>query len=166
MNVDNLSEKYKVRKLTQNDMVIILELCSKNEIFYKYHPPFVTEESIIEDMKALPPNKEYKDKFYIGYFEKGKLVAIMDLILNYPKERVAFIGFFMMNIEYQKKGIGTSIIEECLKYLSNIGFEKLRLAIDKGNPQSEFFWTKNHFIKTGEEYPNDISTYIPMERML
>lgn len=165
MNVDNLSERYNVRKLTPNDLIIILELCSKNEIYYKYHPHFATNESIIEDMKVLPPSKEGKDKFYIGYFEKGKLIAIMDLILGYPQDRIAYISFFMMSIEFQKKGIGTSIIEECLRYLSNIGFEKIRLAIDKGNPQSEFFWTKNNFIKTGEEYPNDISTYIPMERV-
>lgn len=166
MNVGNLSERYNVRKLTPNDLIIILELCSKNKIFYKYHPPFVTKESIIEDMEVLPPDKEAKDKVYIGYFEKEKLVAIMDLILDYPQERVAYIGFFMINIDFQKKGIGTSIIAECFKYLSNIGFKKIRLAIDKRNPQSEFFWTKNNFTKTGEEYPNDISTYIPMERVL
>lgn len=166
MDIGNLSERYNVRKLTPNDLIIILELCSKNEIYYKYHPPVATKESIIEDMKVLPANKEGKDKFYIGYFEKGKLVAIMDLILSYPQERVAYIGFFMISIKFQKKGIGTSIIEECLEYLSNTGFVKMRLAIDKGNPQSEFFWTKNNFTKTGEEYPNNISTYIPMERVL
>lgn len=33
-------------------------------------------------------------------------------------------------------------------------------------PQSEAFWAKNGFIKTGEVYPNDHSAYLPMERLI
>ena len=163
MTIHSLSSKFTVRYLTSDDVDIIYNLCAKNELFYKYHPPFVSRESIIEDMSALPPGKEMKDKFYIGFFEKEKLAAVMDLILDYPKEKTAFIGFFMMQQEYQGKGIGTGIIQECINCLEKNGYSKIRLAIDKGNPQSEAFWTKNGFTKTGEEYPNDISTYLPME---
>lgn len=166
MEICNLSTKYTVRKLVQSDINIILDLSMKNDIFYRYHQPFVTKESIIYDMEALPPQKEYTDKFYIGFFEGVKLIAIMDIILDYPKEGTVFIGLFMTNIKYQGKGIGTMIIEECLSYMNYIGFKNCRLCIDKGNPQSEAFWIKNKFIKTGEEYPNDFSTYIPMERAL
>ena len=44
--------------------------------------------------------------------------------------------------------------------------EKVRLAYAKGNPQSEAFWTKNGFLKTGLEIPNDFSSYIIMEKEL
>ena len=69
MEICNLSTKYTVRKLVQSDINIILDLSMKNDIFYSYHQPFVTKESIIYDMEALPPQKEYTDKFYIGFFE-------------------------------------------------------------------------------------------------
>lgn len=71
MEVTSLSTKYKVRKLDSKDVDIIYELCSKNQLFYQYHPPFVSKDSILEDMSALPPNKEAKDKLYIGFL-KGK----------------------------------------------------------------------------------------------
>jgi len=29
----------------------------ENNFFYKYHPPFVTKRSIVDDMNALPANK-------------------------------------------------------------------------------------------------------------
>lgn len=166
MELNKLSTQYHVRFLEKEDVEIIYALCSGNELFYRYHPPFVTRESILEDMQSLPPDKEKEDQFYIGFFEGSGLVAVMDLILAYPGEEVAYIGFFMMNKEYQGKGIGTQIISECAKYLAGLQFEKIRLAIDQGNPQSEAFWMKNGFLKTGKEVPNDVSAYIPLERVL
>lgn len=145
MEIKSLSNKYYVRRLDINDLDIIYEISCKNEIFYKYHPPFVTKESIIEDMKALPPNKSFDDKYYIGFFENDLPVAYMDLILGYPTEEIAFIGLFMTNVQYQNKGIGTNIIRDACDYLKNLGYKKVRLGADKGNPQSNSFWRKNGF---------------------
>lgn len=38
----------------------------------------------------------FKDKYYVGFYHKDKLVAVMDLIVKYPNDETAFIGFFMM----------------------------------------------------------------------
>lgn len=145
MNIKLLSTKYDVRKLNINDVDIIYEMSCKNEIFYKYHPPFVTKESIIEDIKALPLNKSYDDKYYVGFFENDILVANMDLILGYPTEEIAFIGLLMLNINYQNKGIGSDIIKNVCKYLKELGYKKVRIGVDKENPQSNSFWVKNNF---------------------
>lgn len=166
LDIQRLSNHYEVRRLENENIDQIYDLCKENPLFYEYHPPFVTKESIADDIKALPPHKEYKDKYYIGFFEGEHLVAFMDLILDYPKAKTAFIGFFMMNKHYQGKGIGTQIIDEAFAYLKEKDFEKVRLAYAKGNPQSEAFWTKNGFLKTGLEIPNDFSSYIIMEKEL
>lgn len=160
MEITLLSSAFTVRKLTTEDIGLIYDLCSKNEIFYQYHPPFVTKESILEDMAALPPGKGYKDKFFIGFFENGALAAIMDLILGYPAEDIAFIGLFMMNLDYQGKGIGSKIMMESTRYLQTLGFQKVRLGVDKGNPQSNAFWKKNGFAVIGK------NEYILMELTL
>lgn len=166
MNIALLTPDFTVRRLSPEDADMILALASGNKLFYEYHPPFASRESILEDMNSLPPGKELKDKYYIGFFDGGNLVAIMDLILSYPGEQTAYIGLFMVEQDYQGKGVGSKIIQDCADHLATIGYEKIRLAIDKGNPQSEAFWTKNRFVKTGEEYPNDFSAYLPMERKL
>ena len=140
MEISSLSKFFVVRKLTINDVDTIYDMMSKNEIFYQYHPPFVTKESVVEDMEALPPNKSYDDKYYIGFFENDSLVAIMDLILGYPTEEIAFIGLFMTNVQYQNKGIGSNIIRDTCDYLNDLGYKKVRLGVDKGNPQSYSFW--------------------------
>lgn len=166
MEIQDLSEKYAVRKLDETDTDAIFALCCQNEIFYRFHPPFVTEKSILEDMSALPPGKQAADKFYIGFGRDGKLVAVMDLILDYPGEKIAYIGFFMMDKGLQGQGIGSDIISDCARCLKRLGYGKIRLAIDKGNPQSEAFWKKNGFAAAGEEIPDPASVYIPMERTL
>ena len=152
-DVSLLSERFRVRKLDLKDVDIVYDMSSENGIFYKYHPPFVTKESILEDMEALPPNKNYDDKYYIGFFENDSLVAIMDLILGYPTEETAFIGLFMTNVHYQKKGVCSNIVADVCDYLKKLNYKKIRIGVDKENPQSNAFWLKNGFrIISEKEY--------------
>ena len=145
MDIKLLSKNFFVRRLNLHDVDIVYNMSYKNKIFYEYHPPFVTKESIIEDMNALPPHKSYDDKYYIGFFENNILVANMDLILDYPKEKMAFIGLFMVDILYQNKGIGSKIICDICGYLKELGYKKIQVGVDKENPQSNNFWHKNGF---------------------
>ena len=90
MNYINFSKSYHVRMLTERDIPLVLALCEKNTQFYEHCPPFVTEESIRDDMCALPQRKmdEPQDKYYLGFFDDAEqLVAVMDFIDHYPTER-------------------------------------------------------------------------------
>lgn len=160
MDICQLSNSFTVRKLDTNDVDEIYELMRKNTLYYRYHPPFVTKQSIVDDMKALPPQKNYDDKYFVGFFDDTQIVAVMDLVLDYPSEHTAFIGFFMVDKTQQGKGIGTKIIKAISKYLKTNEFRFIRLGVDRGNPQSNSFWTKNNFRKIAE---ND---YIIMELTL
>jgi len=166
MNIQFLSNRYTILNLIPQDAEMIYEVLKKNTIFYEYHPPMVTVESILEDMEALPPDKGYRDKHYIGFFGEGALVAVMDLIEHYPQPGTALLGFFAMNADLQGQGIGTEIISDSIAYLAQVGFKKARLGIDKGNPQSKAFWLKNGFTFTGEEYESDSSTILVMEKTI
>ncbi len=165
-DVQKLSKRYRVRRLTETDADKVYALSVENPIYYKYCPPFVTRESILHDMRALPPQTTYDDKYYIGYFEEDKLIAVMDLILGYPNEETAFIGLFMMEKGSQGKGIGSAIVEECFEFLDNIGYRFIRLGFAKGNPQSEAFWVKNGFVRTGVEADNGDYTVVVMEKKI
>lgn len=166
MKISGFSGKYQVRKLDIGDLEQIYGLCISNPQFYEYHPPFVTKESILEDMAALPPGKEASDKYYIGFWDGNGLVAVMDLIVDYPGEKTAFIGFFMVAAFCSGQGIGTKIIKETALALAGEGFVRMRLAIDQGNPQSEDFWLKNGFTATGEVSQRESFVHILMERQL
>ena len=165
MKLDFL-QKYAVRPLTAADVDAILALCAGNEQFYRCHPPLATKESVLEDMAALPPGKCAEDKHYLGFFDGETLVAVLDLIERYPQDDTAYIGFFMTKKERQGCGLGSTLIGELLDELRRERFRKVRLAVDRGNPQSKAFWEKNDFALMGEEFPHDDSAYLLMERAL
>jgi len=160
MEISLLTNTFSVRKAEKTDIALIYDLCRKNDLFYQYHQPLVTRESILEDMETLPPGKAKEDKYYLGFFEGEALVAVMDLILAYPTKETAYIGFFMVDAGYQNQGIGSGLINETLTYLKEMGYEKVRLGVDRGNPQSYAFWLKNGFAVIREE------KYILMESIL
>lgn len=146
IDILKLSKKYDVRKMDDSDIDSILNLCNGNTVFYKYCEATPTKEQILNDLHITPPNTALSDKYYVGFYENNTLVAVMDLIDGYPNPKNAFIGFFMMNRDYQGKQIGTAIINEVSEYLKSIGKISIQLAIDKSNPQSNHFWRKNDFV--------------------
>ena len=156
MEIHELSEVYEVRIAVEADIPDILRLCRGNPMYYRYCPPEVSEESVREDMVKLPPKKSKEDKFYLCFWDKDRLTAVMDLILKYPNDETAFIGFFMVDSEAQGKGTGSRIVEDVFKRLKR-EFSSVRLGYVKGNEQSRRFWEKNGFVPTGivlkeEEY--------------
>ena len=145
IDISKLSSKYSVRFLTEADIDAVLELCRQNPLFYRYTEAEPTRETILNDMKAAPPGIGPQDKYYFGFFRDQQLIAVMDLIDGWPGPEFAYIGFFMMNRRFQGKQLGTDIINEAAAYIRSVGKTAIRLAIDKGNPQSTHFWKKNGF---------------------
>lgn len=166
MNIRNLTTKYEIRKLNETDIEEIYELMQGNPQYFEYCPPVATRESILQDMKALPPRTTYEDKYYMGFFRNRELVAVMDLILNFPNRETAFIGFFMMKKALQGKGIGTELFQDCASVLKKEGYKYIRLGFAKGNPQSEAFWMKNGFQRTGVEDVQEKYTVVVLEKGL
>lgn len=142
MNYINFSKSYHARMLIERDIPLILRLCEKNTQFYEHCPPFVTAESIRNDMCALPQRKmdEPQDKYYLGFFDMERSV--------------------------QGHGIGSRIITELCVYLHSLGYEDIRLGYVDGNKQSESFWKKNQFTDTGLRNHTQDYTVVVMNRML
>lgn len=165
IKIEKISSRYRTRYLNENDIAEIQRIMSSNPLFYEYTLAQHTSEAIAEDMKTLPPGKKPADKHYFGFFDGGRLIAVMDLIDGYPDEDTAFIGFFMLDADLQGRGIGTAIISETCEYLQKAGFAVVRLCINKGNPQSSSFWAKNGFVQL-EERKRGEETVILAERRI
>ena len=146
IDISKISGLYDIRRLDDSDAESILSFCQKNTQFYEYCKAEPTREQVLNDLHITPPDIDLSDKYYIGFYRNKTLIAVMDLIDGYPEPEITFIGFFMMNKDLQGQGIGTAIIQETASYLKITGKTAIRLAIDKGNPQSTHFWNKNGFI--------------------
>lgn len=154
------------RRLTEEDIPLVYEVFQGNPLYFLHCPPEPTCETIRQDMAALPPQKSEEDKWYGGLFAGERLIAVLDLIQDYPKERTLFIGFFMLCKEEQGHGLGTEIISALCRESHKRGFTQIRLGYVKGNPQSQAFWQKNRFHETGIEAQTEKYTVVVMEREL
>jgi len=162
----NLSFCYIVKQILEEDIWDVYSLCKGNSTYYTHKKSEPTIENMKEDLTALPPGKTIKDKHYMGFYKENQLIAIMDLIIEYPNDNTAFIGLFMLNKEYQGFGIGTKIIYDALNFLKKEGYGYARLGYIKGNLESENFWIKNKFNPTGIEVEKENYTVVVMQRDL
>ena len=145
IDISKLSSSYDIRRMDDSDVDSILSFCRKNTQFYEYCEAEPTREQVLGDLHITPPGIGLSDKYYIGFYRKETLIAVMDLIDGYPEPDAAYIGFFMMKKYRQGQQIGSAIIRETAAYLKSIGKTAIRLGIDKDNPQSTHFWKKNGF---------------------
>ncbi|VLZ07356.1 acetyltransferase [Streptococcus pneumoniae] len=137
--IDQLSKYYSCRILTEKDIPSILSLYESNPLYFQHCPPEPNFATVKEDMLCLPEGKAKADKF--------------------------FIGLFMVDQAYQRKGIGSHIVTEALAYFAK-NFRKARLAYVKGNPQSQHFWEKQGFKSIGCEVKQELYTVVIAEQSL
>ena len=123
LNISQLSTKYRIKKMEEEDISRILNIENGNPQYFEYCPPKPCRETVLNDLKALPEGKSLEDKFYIGFFKNDSLIAIMDFILSFPKEDMVFIGLFMMDSKESGKGKGSAIIIEALTAWKSEGYE-------------------------------------------
>ena len=86
LNISQLSTKYRIKKMEEEDISRILNLENGNPLYFAYCPPRPCRETVLNDLKALPEGKSFEDKFYIGFFENDRLIAIMDLFSPFQKK--------------------------------------------------------------------------------
>ena len=166
LNIEKLSTDYQVKRLTAGDAGKTYALVETNSNYYNFCPPRPNRHTILEDIKVVPANKTLDDKFYVGFYDQGKLIAVMDLIYQYPNEQSAWIGFFMVDAKYQGQGIGSKIMADVTAELKRSGLTLIELSYPKGFAQSEHFLLKNGFIKDGREIAVPGYTVIVMGKQL
>ncbi len=148
----SFSTQYGVRLLTESDIEWVFALYSTNPQYFRHCGVPATREGVLRDLTLYPPGKASEDKYFLGFFDgdKERLTAALDLILDYPDEGTAYIGFFMVDGTRAGQGLGTALMEELFTSLKAAGFDAVRLAYEKSNPQAARFWQKNGFFPQGE----------------
>lgn len=165
IQIEKISDTYTVRTITEADVPMLYAWMQRNDQYYRYCGGETSPGRIRQDLTLCPPGIPLAQKYYVGFFAAGTLVAVMDLVDGYPDADTVFIGFFMMNKSLQGRGVGTALVSEVLAYLTALGFAAVRLGIDKENPQSNHFWRKNGFTVL-KEVPQARGVILLAERRL
>lgn len=144
-----LAGRFSVRELTGADVPQMLTLARGNPLYYRHMQAEPAAERLHADLQALPPRRTMADKYFFGWFEEDRLVAVMDLICPHPAPGMAFIGWLMVAGERQGAGLGRTLVADVLEMLKAEGVTEVRLGRVEGNPQSERFWHACGFTENG-----------------
>ncbi len=106
-----------------------------------------TFEEAVNDLAALPPGKQLRDKCYGGYWRDGVLVGCMDLVRGYPEPDIAYLGLLLFGESHQGQGYGVAAMAHISQLARLWGCTKLRLAVIDKNVRGLQFWQRQGFVE-------------------
>ena len=152
LDISSLSSEYDVRRITEADITDVFMLYRGNRRYYRNMGTTPTLRGLTEIIREVPDGSSPDSKYFVGFYDRnGKLTAVLDLITGYPDSRGAFIGWFMVDAELQRKGIGSQIVADVRAAMKGQGFEILSLTTVSRNTEAAAFWEKQGFAFTGDE---------------
>lgn len=75
----------------------------------------------------------------------NELILIIDFIVDFPEEGVLWIGLFMLNTSYKRKGIGMEILGAFFNVSKLTGYQHVQLGVYDDNFPAVAFWERNGF---------------------
>ena len=151
LDIGALSTSHQVRRITQADISDVYALCKSNQKYYEYIHGAPTVESLTEIISRVPEGAEAGGKFFVGFYDAERLVAVLELITGYPEKDDAFIGWFMVEGSVQRRGIGSQIFADVRAAMSAQGYDYLSLSCEKENTEAIAFWQAQGFRKEKED---------------
>jgi RimJ/RimL family protein N-acetyltransferase len=93
-------------------------------------------------------------KVVLGVFERGALVAVVDLLRGYPAPEYVFIGLLLVEGVRQRQGVGAAALAAVERYAGQWPeARRFRLAVVDTNAPVLGFWLRMGFEATGEAKP-------------
>ena len=144
-DIGALSTTHEVRRITEADISEVYALCKSNWKYYECIHCAPTVESLTEIISHVPEGVEASCKYFVGFYEEKRLVALLDLITGYPEKDDAFIGWFMVDGQQQRQGIGSQIFADIRGAMAAQGYDYLSLSCEKENKDAIAFWEAQGF---------------------
>ena len=154
-DIQAFSTEYDVRRIRREDIGEVYQLCKSNEQYYRGLAGIPAPESLTEIISSIPESVTAENKYFVGFYEKDTLIAVLDLIAGYPERDDAFIGWFMVEGSMQRQGIGSRIFADVRAAMKGQGYDSLSLQCAGTHEEALAFWEAQGFRPTGETAVQD-----------
>lgn len=88
---------------------------------------------------------------HYGFFAGFRVIfraLRLETVVKPPKKRVAYLGHFGVNPNYQGQRLGTLLIEELIRQARNDGFTTFGLDVSSRNPRAQQLYERLGFVVT------------------
>ncbi len=166
-DIGMLSSEFDVRRITEAEISEVYRLYRENGRYYRNLKTRPSLRELTEVISELPEGTAPNCKHFVGFYDREEhLTAILDLITGYPENDDAFIGWFMVDANRQRQGIGSQIFADVRAAMSGQGFDFLSVGVSKENTDAIDFWQKQGFAFSGKELEWYGSSVALMERSI
>lgn len=149
---------FKIRLLTLSDQEALMDLEQSNPRYHQYFSPEpLTLAEVQRDLTAYPDELAAEQKQVFGFYLADHLVAVLDLLNQYPQEQFLYVGLLMVNQAYQRKSIGQVVMTGLMQAALQSGIvciQATRVSADTGVAK---FWQQLGF-DDGDQL------FLPLER--
>jgi ribosomal protein S18 acetylase RimI-like enzyme len=144
-----LENDYFIRILGAEDEETLQHLCERCMDYYEIVEGRLPEKDAgHEILNDLPPAKEFKDKHVLGCFnENNILIAVIDIIADYPDQGEWIIGLLMIDPKERGRGLGKVLHEFIKSYVLMHKADKLRIGVVLENIKAYSFWKSLGYYK-------------------
>ncbi|MEW4354325.1 GNAT family N-acetyltransferase [Streptococcus pneumoniae] len=149
LDCSTLGSAFHIKQVNLEQLDEVLALYQTNPLYFKHCPPESSRESAREELTNYPASSSPNKKYYLGCWQGEQLVAVMDVGLDYPTDRTAWIGLFMVHAQHQYTGFGIKLFYLLQDLLARANYHELQLAYVKTYPEATHFWTKVGFEPIG-----------------
>ncbi len=96
-------------------------------------------------IKELPDGKSYADKFVYTIHHGAQLLAVIDVIRDYPEEGTWFLGLIFLAWSVRGTGLSRRLIEAIRAHVVSKGGRSLRLAVVRTNRHARALYDRVGF---------------------
>lgn len=148
INIETFSSDFETKRIKEADIADVYNLYRSNVKYYRSNNERPSKKALTKVISEIPEGADISQKYFLGFYDKDDIVAILDLITGYPNKDDAFIGWFMVKEELHRKGVGSQIIADVRASLQAQGIKHISLECGKENKDAISFWKDQGFVIT------------------
>ena len=165
--IETLSSEFTVKRIKEADVVSVVNLLRGNRKYYKQLGIKHTMRNLTDITSEFDEGNNAEKTNFVGFYDiDNKLIAILDLITDYPQTNDAYIGWFLVDAEKQRQGIGSQLFADIRSTIKAQGYNHLQLRLQEDNLQAIDFWEKQGFKLSDKKTQINNKTMVYMERNL
>ena len=100
-------------------------------------------------LESRPAGLDLARKYVVGFERNGALIAIVDLLENYPEPTNWYVGLLVLSPDERNHGLGTAVWTAVEAWVRAEGGRHARLIVQEQNPHAARFWRALGFTADG-----------------
>ncbi|HWS71981.1 MAG TPA: GNAT family N-acetyltransferase [Thermoanaerobaculia bacterium] len=142
-------EGYDVASLTREDLLELQSFLERCSDFYELCEAGPTPPNAAElELTEIPAGYAAHDHFVFCIRDGGAIVALLNVLRNYPRERQWWLGFQVVDPIHRGQRLGEKIFRAAEEWMTAEGAEVIQLGVSEHNAGADRFWRRMGFVET------------------